>query len=318
LVILGVAAAGCGGGSGHTTTVVRTVTTPVRTPVRRLSLAHRDREARRIEPGHRPRSEAGCIEPRGGRVKTVYLRSEGETCVRVAPRDRLLFVNAVGVGAGHGEPEPVEVDAGPYRAYAPTEGSALFPAPVGTYLAPGSHRVETGADATSPWVLVLPEGCQVGDTRPGESLCFAGHRPPCKAAELGVHEGRGGAGAGTYYGHVLVVNRSARTCTVSGFPQVTPIDDAGRPLDEPFPTSVHTTMIGGGDHPRTIALEPGAAAIFEMNSGTAANYSRSACRPRKAATLRVTIPGAGGPPLSLPSGLEVCTAGANVSVGRIE
>ncbi|HVV89200.1 MAG TPA: DUF4232 domain-containing protein, partial [Solirubrobacterales bacterium] len=252
-------AVGCGGG-GRTTTVVRTVTTPARAPVRRLSIAHRDRGAPRVEPGHRPRSEAGCVEPRGGRVKTVYLRSGGETCVRVAPRDRLLFVNAIDVGAGHREPEPVEVDAGPYEAYAPTDGSALFPVPVGTYLGLGSHRVETDADATTPWVLVLPEGCRVRDTKPGESLCFPGHRPPCKASDLRVHEGRGGAGAGTYYGHVLVINRSSHICTVSGFPRVTPLDAAGRPLAASFPTSGYTSLIGGGNHPRTIALEPGAAA----------------------------------------------------------
>jgi hypothetical protein len=317
LAVLTAALVGCGGGSGGTTTVVRTVTTPANPPGHRLSLAHRDPEAARVEPGHRSHSEAGCVEPRGGRVKTVYLRSEGETCVRVAPRDRLLFVNEVGVGRGHEEPEPVEVDAGPYSAYAPTEGSALFPAPVGSYLGPGLHRVETGAGATAPWVLVLPEGCRVKDTRPGESLCFAGHRPRCKATDLRVHEGRGGAGLGTYYGHVLLVNRSSRVCAVSGYPRVTPLDAAGAPLGEPFPTSGHTTTMGG-NRPRTIALEPGAAAVFAMDSGTAANYSASACRPRKAVTLRVEIPGAGGPPLSLPSDLEICTARSNVSIGRIE
>lgn len=317
VALLALSGAGCGVGGG-TRTVVRTVTTPAKPPAQRLSLAHRDPEAPRIEPGHRPHNEVGCVEPRGGRIKTVYLRAEGETCVRVSPRDRLLFVNAVDVGPGGAEPEPVEVDAGPYSAYAPTDGSALFGPPVGTYLAPGSHRVETGADAIAPRVLVLPEGCQVSDTRPGESLCFAGRRPPCRGAELAVHSGRGGAGAGTYYGHVLLINRSGRTCTVSGFPQVTPLDAAGRPLARPFPTSVDTTMIDAGNHPRTITLEPGAAAIFEMNTGDAANYSRSACHPRKAPTLAVRIPEAGGPPLTFPYGFEICEAGGNVSVGRIE
>jgi hypothetical protein len=312
-VLMG-AVAGRGGGSGHTVTVHRTGAVPVRTPVRRLSLAHRDPEAVRVEAGRRPHSEAGCTRPPGGRVKAIDLRPEGGTCVRVSPHDLLLFVDTV----RHPEPEPVEVTAGPYTSYAPTGGSTLIPAPVGTYLAPGLHRVETGADATAPLVLVLPEGCQVADTSPGESLCFAGHRPPCKASGLAVHAGRGGAGAGTYYGHVLLFNRSARTCAVSGFPEVTPLDAKGRPLGEPFPTSIHTMMIGSGDHPQAIDLEPGAAAVFEMDSGTAANYSRSACRPRKAANLRVTIPGAGGRPLSLPSGLEICTKGANVSIGRIE
>jgi hypothetical protein len=306
LLVLG--ATGCGGG---TTTVLRTVTTPGHPPIRKLSLAHRDPEAPRVEPGHRPHSEAGCVEPGGGRVKTIYLRSEGETCVRVAPRDRLLFVDATGSGGG------AEVSVGSYQAYIGIGGSALFPAPVGTYLGQGSHRARTGADATAPWVLVLPEGCQVKETRPGESLCFAAGAPPCPSSALALHAGRGGAGLGTYYGHTLLVNRSDRTCSVSGLPQVTPIDAAGREIRAPFETDGHTTTMSG-NHPRTITLEPGAAATFEMNSGTAANYPRSSCHPRKAATLEVAIPGAGGPPLSLPSGLEVCASRVNVSVGRIE
>src|SRR6202020_1434923 len=81
------------------------------------------------------------------------------------------------------------------------------------------HRAQTSADATAPLVLVLPEGCQVKDTEPGESLCFAAGAPPCHAAGLALHQGRGGAGLGTYYGHVLLVNRSARTCSVAGYPR---------------------------------------------------------------------------------------------------
>lgn len=308
------AAAGCGGGAA---TVVRTVTTAGHPQVQKLVLAHRDPEAPRVEQGHRPHSEAGCVEPGGGRVKTVYLRSEGETCVRVAPRDRLLFVNVIGTGPGHEEPGGTEVSAGPYEAWVGIGRSALFPAPVGTYLGLGSHRVKTGADTTEPWVLVLPEGCQVEDTKPGESLCFAADAPSCQSTGLALHAARGGAGAGTYYEPILVVNRSRRTCTVAGFPRVRAIDAGGRRIGAAFETEGSATTMTG-NHPRRIALEPGAAATFEMNSGDAANYPRSACHPRKATTLEVTIPGAGGTPLSLPVELEVCARGGNVRVGRIE
>src|SRR5580692_2770374 len=111
--LLVLAAAGCGGGSGHTVTVHRTVAVPVRTPIRRLSLAHRDPDAARVEAGRRPHSEAGCTRPPGGRVKAIDLRSEGETCVRVSPHDLLLFVDII----SDPEPEPVEVTAGPYTSY---------------------------------------------------------------------------------------------------------------------------------------------------------------------------------------------------------
>lgn len=313
LVFLVVGASGCGGGSDHTTTVTRTVTVPVRSPVGSLSLARRDPEATRTQPGHHPRSEAGCVEPRGGHVKTVYLRSEGETCVRVAPRDRLLFVDAIG-----GESGGIEVRAGPYQGYGKIGGSVLIPAPVGSYLAPGLHRVEAGADATKPLVLVLPEGCRVKDTRPGESLCFAAGAPPCHGSELGYRTPMGGAGAGTYYQQIEVVNRSGRTCTVSGFPHVVPLDSRGRPVLPSIPTSGYTRT-NSGNHRRRIALEPGAAAIFEINTGTAANYTpRSSCRPRKPATLRIHVPGSGDGTKSVPYGMELCTRRSNVDVGRIE
>lgn len=244
-------------------------------------------------------------------MKTVFLRSEGETCVRVAPRDRLLFVDATGSGGG------AEVSLGSFQAYIGIGGSALFPAPVGTYLGLGSHRAQTGADATAPWILVLPEGCQVKDTEPGESLCFAAGAPPCHAGGLALHQGGGGGALGTDYQHVLLVNRSARTCSVAGYPEVQAVDAEGGAIGVPFHTGASTPSDTGG-HPRTITLEPGAAATFEMNTGTAANHPRSTCRPRKADHVKVTIPGAGDSPLSLPYELEVCARGGNVSVGRIE
>jgi hypothetical protein len=126
-----------------------------------------------------------------------------------------------------------------------------------------------------------------------------------------------GPGAGTYYGKFLHVNRSDSVGAVSGFPQVTPTSAEGWPLSAAF-TSGQTREIGAPDSPQEIDLEPGAAAFFAMDPGEVANYSRSICLPRQAATLRMAIPGTGGPPLSLRSGLEVCTRRSNVSVGRIE
>jgi Protein of unknown function (DUF4232) len=311
--VLVTAASGCGSG---TTTVVKTVTTPAPSPPVKLVLARHDPEAPQHESGAQEEARNGCRTLGGGRVKTILLRSETAGCYRVAPRNRLLFVNETGLGPERGEPNPVAVQLGDYRATIGVGKSALFP-PVGTYLRLGLHLVYTNATVQRPSIQVLPEGCSFDHTKPGESLCFAPGAPPCRSSALGIHAGRGGAAAGTDYEHLLIVNRSGRTCTLAGFPRVTPVDAAGRPLDAPFPTSDHATTMSG-NHPRTIALEPGAIATFEMNSGTATNFPRSTCRPRKAAALEVTIPGAGGPPLPLPSGLEICADETNVSVGRIE
>jgi Protein of unknown function (DUF4232) len=310
--LLVVGAAGCGG----TTTVTRTVTTPAPSPVETLVLARHDPEAPQHESGSHEEG-TNCRTLGGGRVKTIPLRSTTAGCYRIVPRDRLLFVNETGIGPDHGEPNPVEVQVGDYRASIGVGKSALFQAPVGDYLRLGLHLVYTDATVQRPSIQVLPEGCSFDHTKPGESLCFAPGAPPCRSTGLAIHAGRGGAAAGTDYEHLLVANRSGRTCTVAGFPRVTPIDAAGGPVGPPFPTSAGTTTMSG-NHPRTIALEPGAAATFEMNSGAAANYPRSTCHPRKAASLEVTIPGAGGPPLSLHSGLEICAGEINVSVGRIE
>jgi Protein of unknown function (DUF4232) len=128
----------------------------------------------------------------------------------------------------------------------------------------------------------------------------------------------GGGGMGTYYQQIEVVNRSDRTCTVSGFPHVVPLDARGRSVLPSIPTSGYTRT-NSGNHPRRIALEPGAAATFEINTSTAANYSpRSSCRPRKAATLRIHVPGSGEGTGSVPYGMELCTRRSNVGVGRIE
>jgi hypothetical protein len=126
-----------------------------------------------------------------------------------------------------------------------------------------------------------------------------------------------GAGAGTYYQRVLVVNRSGHTCTVTGFPRLVALDSNGRPI-LPIPTNGLTTTIASGRHPRKIALEPGGAAAFELNITDAANYSRSACLPRKAATLRISVPSSGSGTSLVPFDWELCTTGSNARVGRIE
>lgn len=226
--------AGCGGGT-HTTTVVRTVTTPGRPPVRQLVLARHDPEAPQHESGAHEEGTNGCRTLGGGRVKTIPLRSTAAGCYRVAPRDRLLFVNETGIGPDLGEANPVEVQLGDYRASIGIGKSALFQDPVGTYLRLGLHLAYTDATVQRPSIQVLPEGCSFDPTKPGESLCFAPGAPPCRSSALAIHAGGAGAAAGTDYEHLLIVNRSGRTCTVAGFPRVTSVDAAGRPVGARFP-----------------------------------------------------------------------------------
>jgi hypothetical protein len=316
-VFLALGAAGCGGGSGRTSTVTETVTIAAPSPVQKLVIARRDPEAVRHREAGAHESPADCRKVKGGRVKTILLRSESTSCFQVAPGDRLLFVNSTGIGPRHEEPDEVHVSVGGWEARIEVGQSALFPKAVGDYLGIGLHSGYTNATVQRPSILVLPEGCAVKDPRAGESLCFAAGAPPCHGSELGYRAPMGGAGAGTYYQQIYVVNRSDRTCTVTGFPRLVALDPGGRLIGR-IPTWGRTRTMPSTRHPRKIALEPGGAAIFELNTAAAANYSRSACRPRKAGTLRISVPSSGPAARSIAYGMELCSTGGNASAGPIE
>jgi hypothetical protein len=314
--VLALGAAGCGG-SGASSTVTETVTTAAPAPIQKLIIGRRDPEAvPRREAGAR-RSPADCREVKGGRVKTILLRSDSASCFQVAPRDQLLFVNSTGIGPAHEEPEQVQVLVGGWEATIEVGQSALFPKAVGDYLGIGLHPGYTNATVQRPSILVLPEGCAVKDPKPGESLCFAAGAPPCHGSELGYRTPMGGSGAGTYYQQIDVVNQSDRTCTVTGFPRLVALDPSGRLIGR-IPTWGRTRTMPSARHPRKIALEPGGAALIELNTRTAANYSRSACRPRKAGMLRLSVPSSGPAAKPIAYGMELCGTGGNASAGPIE
>jgi hypothetical protein len=314
---LALLAAGCGGGSGGTSTVTDTVTTAASAPIQKLVIGRRDPEAVRRREAGAHRSPADCQEVKGGRVKTIPLHSDSAGCFQVAPRDQLLFVNSTGTGPAHEEPEQVHVSVGGWEATIEVGQSALFPKAVGDYLGIGLHSGYVNANVQRPSILVLPEGCAVKDPKAGESLCFAAGAPPCHGSELGYRAPMGGAGAGTYYQQIDVVNRSDRICTVTGFPRLVALDPSGHLIGR-IPTWGRTRTMPSARHPRKIALEPGGAAIFELNTGAAANYSRSACRPRKAGTLRISVPSSGPAARPIAYGMELCSTGGNASAGPIE
>ncbi len=315
--ILALGAAGCGGGSGGASTVTRTVTTAAPASVQKLIIGRRDPEAvhRREVGAHE--SPADCREVKGGRVKTIPLRSVSVGCFEVAPRDQLLFVNETGIGPRREEAEGVHVSVGGWEAKIEAGQSALFPKVVGDYLGIGLHSGYTNAGVQRPSILVLPEGCAVSDPEAGESLCFDADAPRCHGSELGYRAPMGGAGAGTYYQQIDVVNRSDRICTVTGFPRLIALDPGGHRIGR-IPTWGRTRTMPSARHPRKIALEPGGAAVFELNTSSAGNYSRSACRPRKAGTLMLSVPSSGPAARPIEYGMELCGTGGNASAGPIE
>jgi hypothetical protein len=315
--ILALGAGGCGGGSEGTSTVTETITTAAPAPIQKLVIGRRDPEAVNRREAGTHESPADCQKVKGGRVKTIPLRSDSAGCFEVAPRDQLLFVNSTGIGPRHEEPNEVHVSLGGWEATIEVGQSALFPKAVGDYLGIGMHSGYTNATVQRPSILVLPEGCAVSDPKPGESLCFDAGVPRCHGSELGYRAPMGGAGAGTYYQQIDIVNRSDRTCAVTGFPRLFALDPSGHLISR-IPTWGRTRTMPSARHPRKIALEPGGAAIFELNTGAAANYSRSVCRPRKAGTLRISVPSSGPAAKPIAYGMELCSTGGNASAGPIE
>lgn len=102
----------------------------------------------------------------------MYLDSDvpSPRCLRVPPRDRILFVNTTG-GPYQRHQEVVRIRVGDWRVRLGPHQFALIPAPVGSYLGRGFHRLGASG-APAPSILVLPEDCALGRPEPGKALCF--------------------------------------------------------------------------------------------------------------------------------------------------
>jgi hypothetical protein len=93
----------------------------------------------------------------------------------------------------------------------------------------------------------------------------------------------GGAAAGSFYYTLEFTNLSGRTCTLRGYPGMSAIDLRGRQLGRPA-GRLPTTRL------RTITLRPGASATAVLRIADVYNYAAGACRPTRAAGLRVYPP----------------------------
>jgi hypothetical protein len=137
----------------------------------RTVIGHRLGRAR-IEPGNQslPASPCGTLGKNG--TMTVHIFPESAYCARVAPGERLLFVNDTGIGPAHAEAAAIRIRVGNYELWLGPDEEGLISAPVESYLGRGSHRVRT-AGAPGPTILLLPPVCAIRPpVTPGEELCF--------------------------------------------------------------------------------------------------------------------------------------------------
>jgi hypothetical protein len=138
---------------------------------RRTVLAHRLGPAR-IEPGEQALPASPCLGISRRGTATVHVFSDAPHCVRVAPGERLLFVNDTGTGPQHAGAAAIRILVGHYELWIGPHGRGLIPAPVETYLGRGSHPVRI-AGAPGATILLLPRVCAVRPpAAPGEEPCF--------------------------------------------------------------------------------------------------------------------------------------------------
>ena len=105
----------------------------------------------------------------------------------------------------------------------------------------------------------------------------------CKVADLSLRLGGGDAAAGTSYRALVFTNKSARTCTMQGFPGVSYV--AGDDGHQVGPAAYRT-----GSKGPVITLKPGDSAFAPVGFVQVANYDPAVCKPTEVRGLRVYPP----------------------------
>jgi hypothetical protein len=346
VLILGLALAACGSGSGtpdrgQTRRQVTEPPAPTRRPspgvgweapiAKVVGPRHLAAGAARL-PGTEGIGARPCEPEEGHGEIGIFTDVPQPGCIRVTGAEPVLIVNRT--EAYHrSEGQSVRVRLGPYRARLLPQ-QALRLAPAGRFLAPGYHHVTLGAGPGGVGILVLPMDCALFRPEPGEPLCFAKDRPgrlrrwhrteanlgapACRATQLALSsELHSSIGAGgTNYTRLHVANRSRRPCTVAGVPEVVGLGRGGRVIDigEPKPL----LRVGSKGGRLRVRVDPGRSATFLV-----AHYDgigAGACRQASVWGLRVTVPGTGYTRVVHPP-MGYCPkpgAGLGLQVGRIE
>jgi len=107
---------------------------------------------------------------------------------------------------------------------------------------------------------------------------------PCTHAQIRLQVGDGEGAAGTVFYPLTFVNRSARACTLRGFPGVSSVTRRHQQVGaaaawDPVPRQTIRLSARGG------------AATAVLGIVNALNFPRSTCRPRPVWGLRVFAPG---------------------------
>jgi hypothetical protein len=158
------------------------------------------------------------------------------------------------------------------------------------------RHARTRRHASTPEAAPIPVS---GGSGSGYQPVAAGPGP-CQASTLSVSAGPANEAAGTSYYPLEFTNRSAETCTMSGYPNVSFVSaPGGRAIGGPalrnptFPKEL-------------VTLAPGATAHATLQVAIAENYPVSLCKPVTARWLQIFPPG-GYTPRYLAFVAQTCT-----------
>lgn len=185
-------------------------------------------------------------------------------------------------------------------ATASVAATALVVAGAALLLSPGTD--EGGLPAASSLLPAASSTATVGSPAPSSTSATSTPTPTrtaCRASEVTLALGAGGAAAGTSYRSVVATVKDGRSCTLAGYPAVTVADAAGQVVGSP---ALHDPVA-----PSKSVVGPGRAS-FLLGLADTANYDPVACAPVPVTTLRVAL--AGDPTvitLALPAGTLTCS-----------
>ena len=119
-----------------------------------------------------------------------------------------------------------------------------------------------------------------------------------------IPNGKGNGTAGSAYYNLSLTNSGKSTCTLQGYPKITAVTLAGKPLGL-------AAMHESSGATKAVRLAPGAAAKVRVRISEAGNYLPSECHPTAAGGLAVTPPGQSSARI-VPLPFETCAAGGNL------
>ncbi len=135
----------------------------------------------------------------------------------------------------------------------------------------------------------------------------------CATSNLTVTVQPGNAAAGTFYQQVVFRNNGSQSCTLSGYPGVSFVDQPGGQLGQP----ADRTDIAG-EPVKTVVLAPGQSGSATVGLPDTGNFPPTDCNAATAASMRVYPPNQLDSIL-VPDAQRVCTtAQGRTMVGPIQ